>query len=167
MQEHFQNIPEELKQYPHWLVWKLEDKGGKKPTKIPYSIHGGMGKVNDPATWGTFDEAVARCRSGNYNGIGFVFTNSPFVGIDIDGCIDPTGGIAAEAADIIEQAGSYTELSQSGKGFHIILRGTLPEGKRRHGSFEMYGDGSARYFAITGNRWGTQTEIIENQTAID
>ena len=166
-EQYFQNIPVEMKKLCRWILWRLEDRGGKKPTKTPYSVHGGMGKVNDPSTWSTFNEAITRYKNGNYSGIGFVFTDTPFVGIDIDGGIDSTGKIATEALDIIAQAGSYTELSQSGKGFHIILRGLLPEGKRRSGNFEMYGDGSARYFAITGNRWGTQTKIIENQTAID
>ncbi len=166
--EHINNIPEELKELKNWLVWRLEDTGRDKPAKVPYSVHGGRGKTNDPATWGGFSEAAALCEREGYNGVGFVFTSTPYVGIDIDGCIDPaTGEISQEAADIIETAQSYTEVSQSGRGFHIILRGKLPEGKRRQGPFEMYGGGSPRYFALTGNVWGRYPAITEGQAAID
>lgn len=164
----FQDIPEELKQLPNWLVWRFIDKGKEKPAKVPFSVHGGTAAVNDPATWGSFEEAAAIYEKGNCSGIGFVFTNTPFVGIDIDGCINPEAGeITPEAADILKMAYSYTEVSQSGRGFHIILKGKLPDGRRRNGSFEMYGDGSPRYFAITGNRWGDCAEISESQTAIE
>lgn len=166
--EHFQNVPKEMKGYPHWLVWKLIDKGGEKPSKVPFSVHGGAAAVNDSATWGTFKEAASAYEVGQYDGIGFVFTGTPFVGIDIDGCIDQeTGEIAHEANDIIKTANSYTELSQSGKGFHIIMQGKLPDGRRRSGQFEMYGNGSPRYFAMTGNLWGECAGIAENQDAID
>ena len=168
MEVSFQNIPEEMKQYPHWLVWRLEDVGREKPNKTPYSVNGGYGKTNDPNTWGTFEDAVRLYNDGKYNGIGFVFTDTPFVGIDIDAAVDQgTGRANSEAQDIIEQAGSYTELSQSKKGFHVIVRGSLPDGRRRKGAFEMYGDGSPRYFAMTGEVWEDRRDIVENQIAID
>ena len=31
----FKNIPAKMREMPHWIVWRLEDNGGKKPTKIP------------------------------------------------------------------------------------------------------------------------------------
>lgn len=164
----YQNIPDAMKQLPHWLVWRLEDRGGKKPTKTPYSVKGGYAKVNDPATWATFDEALGALQGGQFNGIGFVFTQTPFVGVDIDGCIDQaTGEVAPEALDALQALDSYTELSQSGKGFHIVLEGRLPEGRRRTEPFEMYGDGSPRYFAMTGDLWGDCREVRADQNAID
>lgn len=168
MNRESQNIPEEMKGYPHWLVWKLIDKGGEKPSKVPFSVHGGAAAVNDSATWGTFKEAAAAYEAGQYDGIGFVFTGTPFVGIDIDSCINQeTGEVSPEAADIIKATQSYTELSQSGKGLHIIMRGKLPAGRRRNCPFEMYGDGSPRYFAMTGNLYGEHTGLEANQAAID
>jgi hypothetical protein len=62
---------------------------------------------------------------------------------------------------------SYTELSQSKRGFHIVLEGKLPDGRRRNEPFEMYGDGSPRYFAMTGDLWGDCQEIRASQAAID
>jgi primase-polymerase (primpol)-like protein len=44
-------IPDALKAREQWLVWKLEDRGGPKPTKTPYCVKSGcLGKSNDPAT---------------------------------------------------------------------------------------------------------------------
>lgn len=162
----YENIPQEMKILPRWLVWKLEDWGGKKPTKTPYSVHSGYAKVNDPATWGTFEQAVTACQGG-YNGIGFVFTDTPYVGVDIDGCIDPSGTVTPEAADIVQRLATYTERSQSGSGFHIILNGKLPDGRRRNGSYEMYGSNSPRYFAMTGDLYGDHREIRADQSVID
>lgn len=166
--EEYNNIPDEMKQLKNWLVWRLIDKGGEKPSKVPFSVGGGSASVSNPNTWGTFKSAAAAYETGKYDGIGFVFTNTPFVGIDIDGCVNAeTGEISAAASDIIGTTQSYTELSQSGKGFHIILRGALPQGRRRKGSFEMYGSGSPRYFAMTGKVWEDRRQIAENQAAIN
>ena len=44
---------------------------------------------------------------------------------------------------------SYTELSQSGTGWHIIARDALSTGRNRAGRVEMYGCG--RFFVMTGN----------------
>ena len=166
----FENLPEEMKAYPNFLVWRLEDRGGKKPSKVPYSPHVGPGKVNDKSTWGTFDEALCAYQSSNYHGIGFVFSDTPFVGIDIDNCYDEDGTASEEANQACTIAQSYVELSQSGKGLHIIMRGTLPSGKRRRNTttgFEMYGHGSPRYFAMTGNTGGNSLPIRDCQEAID
>ena len=166
--EEYNNIPDEMKQLKNWLVWRLIDKGGEKPSKVPFSVSGSSASVSNPNTWGTFKSAVAAYETGEYDGIGFVFTDTPFVGIDIDSCVNTeTGEISAAASDIIETTQSYTELSQSGKGFHIILRGELPQGRRRRGSFEMYGSGSPRYFAMTGEVWEGRRQIAENQAAIN
>lgn len=164
----FNNIPHKIRAYRNWIVWRLEEKGQKKPTKIPYCVYGGPAKVNEARTWATFDEAVHACQQGDYNGVGFVFTNTPFIGVDIDGCLDKRSKeLSQEAIQVLKMAKSYTELSQSGSGLHIILEGTLPQGRRRNGNFEMYGEGSNRYFAITGELYGEYVEIRNDQQAID
>lgn len=165
----FLNLPAEMKAIPNWLVWRLEDRGGAKPGKKPYSAHGGVANVADPSTFSTFDEAVRAFQSGNYAGIGFVFTGTPFVGIDIDGCYDEQGKLLEDANQAHCIAQSYVEISQSGRGLHIIMKGSLPTGDRRNTTtgFEMYGHGSPRYFAMTGNTGGTTLPIREYQAAID
>ena len=161
------NIPEKMKKHHSWVLWRLESRPGGKPTKIPYCISGGRASVSNPATWASFEEVCEAVQKGNYNGIGFVFTGTPFVGVDIDGCLSPdTGEMTEDASAVLQLAQSYTERSQSGKGFHIILEGRLPAGRRRNGCFEMYGNGSPRYFAMTGDLWGVNTEIRKDQEVI-
>jgi putative DNA primase/helicase len=141
-------LPEELRQRHQWVVWKLEERGGK-PTKVPY-IAGGSGKASstDSLTWRSFEEAVQALETGRYSGIGFVFSSGdPFAGVDLDDCRDPeTGELEEWAAKIVEAFGSYAEVSQSGTGVHIIVMGKAPNKKR--GKVEAYS--SERYFAMTG-----------------
>lgn len=148
IEDSLDNIPEELRRRPQWLVWKLEERDGK-PTKVPY-IAGGVGRASstDSLTWRTFEEAVQALRTGRYDGIGFVFSpGDPFAGVDLDGCRDPeTGELEKWAAEIVQALESYTEASPSGTGVHIIVRGKTPNKKR--GRVEAYSSG--RYFTMTG-----------------
>ena len=168
-QPKFANIPLELKERKQWCLWRLEFNPTihKKPTKVPYSPwpNGGKAIVTNPATWGAFEQACAApltcvepCHpdapvSGTgFSGIGYVFSkDDPFVGLDLD---DPNGDVEAIELHkrIIENFNSYTERSPSGKGFHIIVKGKIPTGRRR-GTVEMYGEG--RFFTMTG-------EVIKN-----
>ena len=68
-------------------------------------------------------------------------------------------------ADIMGACQSYTEKSKSGRGVHILLRGTLPfSGKNNLEGVEIYQ--SRRFFIMTG-RVLLFPNIIENQKAID
>lgn len=142
------NIPEELRRRPQWLVWKLEERDGK-PTKVPY-IAGGVGRASstDSETWRSFDEAVAALQTGRYDGVGFVFTSGdPYAGVDLDGCRDPETGVLEQwATEIVRNLDGYAEVSPSGKGVHIIVRGKAPNKKRSR--VEAYSSG--RYFTMTG-----------------
>ncbi len=145
-----ENIPEELRRRPQWVVWKLEQRDGK-PTKMPY-IAGGVGRADstDLMTWRTFEEAVAALKTGRYDGVGFVFCSGDhFTGIDLDGCRDPeTGALEDWAAEIVAAfgQGAYAEASPSGTGVHIIVKGKAPNAKR--GKVEAYS--TERYFTMTG-----------------
>ncbi len=68
------NIPQEMRIFRQWVVWRYEDTDGPKPTKVPYSaLNGRLASVTDPNTWASFDEAAhALQNSGMYSGIGFV-----------------------------------------------------------------------------------------------
>jgi primase-polymerase (primpol)-like protein len=93
------NIPEEMRRRPQWVVWKLETRGDKL-TKIPY-IGGGVGKASstDSETWRTFEEAAQALKTGRYDGIGFVFSSGdPFAGVDLDRCRNPETGELEEWA---------------------------------------------------------------------
>lgn len=145
------NLPQELRDYDQWVVWKLEDREGTKPTKVPYSASTGrMASVTDPSTWATFEQAVAfaTAQSMVYSGIGFVFTeNDPFAGVDLDDTKGDEGALRTQLK-IFEMFNSYSEKSPSGTGLHIICRGHIPNGRRR-GSVELYS--SDRFFTMTGD----------------
>ncbi|GHU71591.1 hypothetical protein FACS1894184_18620 [Clostridia bacterium] len=56
--------------------------------------------------------------------------------------------MTADAARVIQYYDSYTEVSPSGHGVHIIAKGKIPSGGHKRGGYEIYDRG--RYFTITG-----------------
>lgn len=149
MSANFANLPHELRIYRQWVLWRYEHRvGSDKPTKNLYSPHGFQASVNAPATWGSFDDTVAAYNNGGWAGIGFVFTaDDPFAGIDLD---DSAGDQADfdRQVRIFDAFPSYAERSPSGNGLHIIVRGSIPHGRRRS-KVEVYS--SDRFFTMTGN----------------
>ena len=155
-----ENIPAELRRRPQWVVYQLEERGGKE-TKVPYTP-GTKGRADstDSETWRSFEEAAKDGR-----GLGFVFTSGdPYTGVDLDKCRDPkTGTVEPWARQIVEDLGGYVEASPSGTGLHIIVRGKLPIGNNRRGLVEAYS--SERYFTITGT--GSGGRIPKRQEALE
>lgn len=157
MTHQFHNIPVELKNTPHWILWRSELREGKK-TKVPYQINGEMAQSNNKRSWSTFPTAIKFFEKGGYEGIGFMFSkDDPFVGIDIDHCVNE-GALTELAEDVIEIVQGYTEYSPSGEGIHIIAKGKLPlkgpgTGRKNPGiGLEVYRHG--RYFTFTGDSLG-------------
>jgi putative DNA primase/helicase len=143
-----ESIPKELRIRPQWVVWRAV---GDKPNKVPYSARTGRkASSTDLTTWSTFEEALEAYEHNQYTGLGFVFSSGdPYVGVDLDGCRDSrTGEIEVWATEIIEALNSYTELSPSGEGVHIIARGKIPSPLKRD-LLEMYG--TERFFTVTGH----------------
>ena len=161
-QENAQLSPRDLKQ---WVVWRYETRDGKD-TKVPYDPKqiSRRASTTNPDTWSTAAHAaeVRRVRPEMFDGIGFVVTpEDDFVGIDLDHCRDPeTETIQPWALQILIKLDSYVEVSPSGTGLRIFVRGEIPEeGPFRlrdtdrfgiEGQLEMYDRG--RYFTITGQR---------------
>lgn len=144
-------IPEELKKVSQWVCVNRTDKIPKNPA------NGKNAKSNDPKTWGTFEQAVKACETFGFEYIGFEFANGYF-GIDLDHCMDKVDFID----EFVETLQSYTEISRSGDGIHIICKGRLPEGNRRKGNVEMYSEG--RYFILTGNIYNEKYRSINEAT---
>lgn len=179
----YENIPQTLKNLPNWICWKAVPQPRPDDPehigKIPINPKtGGNAQSNNPDTWTDFDTALKASEqySGGSpagdarpaGGIGFMFGNSPFFGVDIDGIepdirefLDGGNGIVSE---FIHALHSYAELSPSGKGIHIICRGELPKGARRRGNVEMYDSG--RFFTVTGNNIGEYTAVEDCTEAI-
>jgi putative DNA primase/helicase len=166
----YNNIPSELKALKNWVVYRLEERinsaGERNITKVPFHpTRCTRAKSNDPTTWSAFDPCVAAVSTGEFHGIGFMFSGTGYVGIDLDHVQDSESGIATWAHSIIERLNSYAETSQSGEGVHIIAKGTLPPGRHRKGQVEMYDGTSPRYFAMTGFHLMNTPSTIEERTA--
>lgn len=161
----YELIPDELKQYPNWVCWRAvpNPKSHSGLSKQPVNpITGGMAKSNDPTTWSDFQTAVNM--SANFAGIGFMFSNSPFFGVDVDDAADSVRDFATGKRDniigeFVYGLKSYAEYSQSGNGIHIICKGSLPAGARRKGKVEMYESG--RFFVMTGKYISEFVEISD------
>lgn len=149
-------IPQELQQLNQWVVWRLEKTEGGKTTKVPYQVKNPTAHASstNKITWGSFDDAVALLKKAeDISGIGFVFDQEgDYVGIDLDHVRDD-GMLTPETWHLIESVGSYTEISPSGTGVHIIAKIDKSQLKFTGGfkgnGVEVYSN--ARYFTVTGN----------------
>ena len=171
-----EKIPAELRARNQWVACKMVPDYDKnlnlkpKPKKVPIDVRTERGaQSSNPGTWSSFDdvmEFITEWAGEDHTHIdkdgmditgtvseypGFVFAaDDPYCGLDLDNCRDPaTGEVLPWALKIIDDFNSYTELSQSGTGFHIIIRGQKPTGSGcKKGDIECYDKG--RYFICTG-----------------
>lgn len=145
-----ENIPQELRIYPQWIVWRyVQVAGATKPTKVPFSPNTGReASVVDRSNWTTFDNAVAYYKSHGFDGIGFCLSvDDPFCFIDLD---DTEGDqLAFDRQQKIHDAfDTYSEFSPSGRGVHVVCRGHVSSGRKR-AHIEIYSQ--ARFMTVTGN----------------
>lgn len=161
MTTYLSNIPDELKQLNNWCVWKFENRNGKR-TKIPFNAATGeFAKSNDKSTWSSYETAV---NAEGVDGIGFFF-EPPYLGIDIDDIDDDLHRFKQGdkldniVSEFNEAFKSYTEVSPSGNGLHIIVKGKIPGNRRRKGNIEMYDSG--RFFTMTGKSIGKYKDVTE------
>lgn len=149
----YDKIPQDMRTLKNWVCWKAIPRAGKL-TKIPINPRtGGQAQSNNSETWADFDTAVSA--SVNFSGIGFMFSNSGYFGVDIDGIEDAIEDYKHDNTDsdnivseFVYTLQSYAEYSPSGRGIHIICRGSLPPSGRRKNNVEMYESG--RFFTVTG-----------------
>jgi len=162
--------PASIKELNQWVGYMLVDNPDKpKPDKIPVNPQKLTGAMsNNPATWSDYKTArecvgkqatvYQKRKTGNemvtgtVSGIGIMFANR-LCGIDIDGCLID-GKLSENAADIINTMQSYTEVSPSGTGVHILFWGEIEDNpslykKNPTNGIEIYQTG--RFFTVTGN----------------
>jgi hypothetical protein len=168
-QEHpisISGIPPELIARKQWVMWKLVyRRGEEKPTKVPYSPNNYQpASSTDSETWGHYLQTLRSAQARKFDGIGYVFSaDDPYVGIDLDGCYDPTTKTFSDTAlKILAAVDSYAEFSQSGTGIHIIVKASLPAKGRRSDALgiEIYQE--SRYFIMTGRTIPGHTRVIED-----
>lgn len=164
-----QNVPEGLRREPRWICWNLEQRGGRN-TKVPKDPKTGRNASStDPNTWTTFDQAVAAFQGGSFSGVGFIFApDRKYTGLDLDHVLLSDGTLDPDYRPIVEEAGTYTEISPSGDGLHLIFLGSKPEGatkcRKNHNSgrvTEMYDHD--RFFTVTGNSFYGVTPLPPNE----
>jgi hypothetical protein len=147
-----------LAQFNQFIVYKLVPSRTRigKTDKLPIDWQTGKMPLEGSGAssiWTSLEKATAAAQwAGPNHGIGFSFADSdPYFFLDIDNCLEPSGNWSALAQHLCAAfPGAYVEVSQSGKGLHIIGRGTPPE----HGcknvpcSLELYH--KDRFCALTG-----------------
>ncbi|WP_436910328.1 hypothetical protein [Halosimplex marinum] len=189
------HIPEPLKDYDVWVVWcpdlgktarapwqnghmypaEWAEDGNKDPRrsydKAASVASLPVGEIAD--TWPFPDETPDTVKPAVLIPPASVENDLLFV--DFDDVRDPeTGEVPAEVWEIIDDLGGYAEVSSSGEGLHVWVRGELPgdygkfiEPLDAVGQIEMYDRGR-----MTGGTWrhvqGTpKDEIPEAQGVVD
>lgn len=144
-------IPAALRERPRWAPWCAvwRERRGKYDKVPAWGL-----STNQPEKWRSFDAALSAFRLAPtaFAGLGLVMTGAEdLVGIDLDRCVDERGGIAPWAEDLVRRAGSYAEISPSGKGLRIFVRGRVPQDWADHAvGIEVYSGHAARFLTVTG-----------------
>jgi hypothetical protein len=153
------NIPAQLRESPTWVLWQYQQRGESR-AKVPIRPlpSGGFANVNahEPSSWVSFHEAAEIAgRHPDELGIGIVLVEgSGFEGLDFDDCIGEAGELHGEVAELINIAGSYAEVSPSGRGIRLLGYGQPLGSSDRKVSKTRSGIGIERY---TGRRFLTIT----------
>lgn len=179
------NVPEHLRQLPQWLCWRFIHKGGQgKPSKVPFYANGHprgwpngkpragadgvshatdeqpqveQGHALDRAQLLTYDQVLPHLP--RFDGLGFAFLpGDGLIGIDVDGAIDlETGEMSDLCSEIITRAGSYTELSPSKTGVHVIVHGETVTFKDNTVGVEVFC--GRQFFTVTGQSVGAPVPV--------
>jgi len=159
-----ENIPEQLKELPQWVVWRYVEKNGKW-TKPPFQVNGQHASSTDQKTWNTFENVWAAYQSGEFDGIGFCLSlDSYLVGIDLDHCLTDGRPDALAESVLADFDGTYAEASPSGEGLRLFTMGKLDNAVKTP-AIEMYSSG--RYLTLTGRRLSAGSTIVPLQDQIN
>ena len=168
----YDNIPQELRVLKQWVC---ANEGSKVPMQATRPF---PASSTDLTTWSSFEEAVCAVEAGHYDYIGFVFNDNGIVGIDLDDSVSYTEVssliqgeymrypvVSNLALEITRMCSSYTEVSKSGTGIHIFVKGDIPfKGKNNLKGLEIYK--TARFFIMTGDTFGSYP-MTDRQSALD
>lgn len=158
----YEAIPLELRELKNWCLWKRVILENGKTTKVPYQPDGRKCDVTNAETFNTFNVCYLVLATSNYDGLGFIFTNTSYAGIDLDDPAFLADGLTPNPnyqldldrqIKISREFDSYSEVSPSGKGLHIIVKGSVEAGRKRN-KIEIYSSG--RYFTMTGNAYNNK-----------
>lgn len=158
---YLRNIPAELREYKQWLwfkkIRKQDLKGKEKILKLPVSpITLKSDDWNNKEQWGDFETAVNNLESSGCDGLSFVLSrDDPFVCIDLDNVDNKKQDMF-----INDFNGTYVEISQSGMGIHIFVKGEIEKNfNNQLEKVEMYQEN--RCIAMTGNIYKLNDFVAE------
>lgn len=168
---YLRNIPVELREYKQWLwfkkIRKKDLKGKEKILKIPVSpITFKSDDWNNKEQWADFETAVNNIESSGCDGLSFVLSkDDPFVCIDLDDVQENI--LKMFQADFSD---TYKEISQSGKGIHIFVKGKIEKNfNNQLEKVEMYQEN--RCIAMTGDTHKFENsgvgKVISKQSKLD
>jgi len=171
-----EEVPASLRAIDRWVVWEAvwrHDPGeaaGGKWSKMPYSAAtGAHASPADPATWSSFENAVAAldAAQGRYAGLGLVLSHLDRVAVvDLDDALTEDGTLLSEFAPVAHRLDAYAEETPSGRGLRLFLEAHLPPGGRRRGPFGFYE--ADRIVCVTGARMpGASREVPGRQGEVE
>jgi primase-polymerase (primpol)-like protein len=143
-------FPPELTTKKNWLGWKFEHTSSGV-SKTPIDIATGWNaSSNQPETWCDYQDAQAAVDCGNCDSVGIALT--PELGlaiVDFDKVKAPGAPMPEWVRDEIEELDSYTEESCSGRGYHVLVWGSVPQNlNQQKQNVELWSKG--KMFALSG-----------------
>ena len=166
-----QSLPDALaplSAYNQFVLYKISPSKTRpgKTDKFPIDSTGKIRDAHDPSTWLSAEQAcLIASQWGDAYGVGFVFTaDDPFFFVDIDDCV--VDGKWSPVADQILGlfSGAGVEVSNSGKGLHIIGKydGDEPHHSCKNIPLNLEFYTSKRFVALTGNQASGSVDQVMN-----
>lgn len=124
---HYPDVMLKRKQWVGWTYPDWKDEKVKTPY-MPWADEGVQWKWGRTENYRDFDYVQDWTEKVPDLETGFIITeDDPIIFIDFDDAI-MDGEVDPDVAELIERGDTYTDISTSGTGFHMIGYGELPEG---------------------------------------
>lgn len=141
-----------------WVSYRLAPNANGKTDKLPCNWQTGkVSSAHEPGNWATYEQAQSLsilADRGHGHGVGFVLSpGDNFWFVDIDNCLTVDKQWSPLALELCSRlAGAAIEVSQSGRGLHIIGSGVAPAHRCKNIplGLELYTE--RRFIAITGHQ---------------
>lgn len=153
-------VPQVMQALSRYVPYQLRMRPSGRQGKVPVRVDQRTQRcwpvdVRDPRHHLTFGDALTLLRTGTVDGTGLALDERipavdglPLCAVDLDDVLDD-GVLRDDARRLVETLDSWTEVSQSGAGLHVIAAGRLlPRGRR--GQVELITSG---FLALTGAHW--------------
>jgi hypothetical protein len=162
-------VPDAISHLPGWLCWRFEQIPGEvKQRKVPVYADGSkrrgrQGATEDRARLVTYADAVKVAMARGW-GVGFApMPEWGVTALDFDNCVT-AGRVHPEVERLV--AGTYAELSPSGRGVRAFVLGQLGNRKDAHGKpFGIETFASKGFVTVTGSLLDV-TKLTDSQDTV-